>query len=56
MFELLFLKKVCLQKGKKCIFHLNESKDLTILRAVNITFKAAGREDDIVTTSSLHFY
>lgn len=30
-------------------FHINESKDLKILRAVNITLKAAGREDDRVT-------
>ena len=47
---------VCLQKGKKCILHINENKDLKTLRAANITLKAAGREDDIVTNILPAFY
>lgn len=44
-----FFKNRCVCKKWKMHFHINESKDVKILRAVNITLKAAGREDDIVT-------
>lgn len=36
-------------KSAKCIFHINESRVLKILRVVNIALKAPDREDDIVT-------
>lgn len=44
MFELGLSKK----RGK-CSFHINESRVLKFLRAVNITLKAPDKKDDVVT-------
>lgn len=46
----IFLKRSVCKKTKQCVFHVNESEDLKILRVVNITLKASGRKDDIVTS------